>query len=229
MTDGHTGLSNKQVNQGESGNFKLVLSFLEQSSGSGEFIIHVMNNVAYGYGLQFSQFLSQIGLTQYQGKCPFLHDSCFYHVMATAQRSFPDMEHFTQVEYIHERFKSFAGKIHHLYMLFQQDGEILSLLNLELPKRSILGQPTHIEIQETDIPLWVNEVKFSQLRSLEEQQSQLQKGMDRLSQFLPLLYGTGNSLEMAVIHALRFFGLDAEQTEKGLAVCQVVCKFGWSG
>jgi len=215
VNDGHTGLSSSQVNQGESGNFKLVLSFLKQSTGSGEFVMHVTSNVFYSFGLQPPQFLSQIGLTQYHGQCPFLQDRCFYYVVAKAQGSFPGMEHFSQVQNIHESFKKFAASIHSLFMLYEQEETILREIGLKPSGQAFFGQPIQIEIQETDTPLWVNDVKFPQLRELEAQRGVLQKEIDQLNQFLPLLYSTGDSLEVAVLRALRFFGLDAEKTEKG--------------
>lgn len=215
MNDGHTGLSSSRVNQGESGNFNLVLSFLQQSTGSGEFVMHITSNVFYDFGLKPSQFLSQIGLIQYGGQCPFLHGSCFYHVMAKSLSSFPGMEHFSQVQNIHDRFKKFAASIHQLFMLYQQEETILREVSLKPSRQALFEQPMQIEIQETDIPLWVSDVKFPRLRELEAQREVLQKGIDELNQFLPLLYGTGNTLEMAVLQALRFLGLNAEKTEKG--------------
>jgi hypothetical protein len=215
MNDGHTGVSYSQINQGESGNFQLVLSFLKQSTGKGEFVMHVTSNVFYSFGLEPLLFLSQIGLTHYQGQCPFLHDRCFYHVVAKSQSSYPGMEHFSQVQNIHDSFKKFAADLHQLYMLYQQEEAILREIRLNSLRQPLLGEPIQIEIQETDIPLWVNDVKFPQLRELEAQRGVLQKEIDQLNQFLPLLYGTGDSLEEAVLHALRFFGLDAEKTEKG--------------
>jgi len=215
MNDGHTGLSNSQVNQGESGNFKLVLSYLKQSTGQAEFVIHASSNVHYGFGFQPDQFLSKISFTEYHGQCPFLQDHCFYHVMGQTQRSFDGLEHFTQVEYIHNRFKKLAEEMHHLFMLFQQEENTLNEVGLKVSRQSIFGQPIQIEIQETDIPLWVNDVKFTKLRELEAQRGVLQKEIDKLNQFLPLLYGTGDALETAVIHTLKFLGLEAEKIEKG--------------
>src|SRR6266702_2852191 len=215
MDDGHTGLKSSQVNQGQSGNFKLVLSALKHSSGKSEFVLHVASNAWYSFGLQPDQFLSRIGLTPYHGQCPFLHDGCFYHVIAVAQQSFPGMEHFTQVQHIHDSFRRFAEKLNDLFQLCQQEENILREIDLKSSWQPLVGQPVQIEIQERYIPVWVSDVKFPQLRALEEQKALLQKQLDELNQFLPLLYGTGDILEKAVLHTLRFLGLDAEQTEKG--------------
>ncbi len=219
MNDGHIGLTNHGINHGESGNFKAELSALTHSNGHVEYVVHATSNVFYSYGLQPFQFLSHIGFTQYQGQCPLLpHEQCFYYIFAQSQHSFDGMEHFSQVQLIHDRFKRFAESIHQLFTLYQQEENILREIDLKPSRQSVLGQPMQIEIQETDIPLWVNDVKFPKLRELEAQRGVLQKEIDQLNQFLPLLYGTGDSLEMAVIHALRFLGLNAEKTEKGFTV-----------
>jgi hypothetical protein len=50
MNDGHTGLEQSKVNEGESGSFKLILSYLKQSSGEAEFVMHVSSNALYSFG-----------------------------------------------------------------------------------------------------------------------------------------------------------------------------------
>jgi hypothetical protein len=99
--------------------------------------------------------------------------------------------------------------------LCEQEEKILSEIGLTPASQVLFGQPIQIEILETDIPIWVNEVKFPKLRQLEEQRDLLQTEIDQLNRFLLLLYGTGDSLETAVVCALRFLGLEAEKTEKG--------------
>src|SRR5258708_24996303 len=188
---------------------------MKESTGKAEFVIHSTSNVFYSPGLHPFQFLSKIGFTEYRGQCPFLQDNCFYHVMAQTQQSFVGMEHFTQVQYIHDSFKRFAASIHQLFMLYQQQEDVFRELGLKPSSPALFGQPIQIEIQETDIPLWVNDVKFPKLRELEAQRGVLQKEIDQLNQFLPLLYGTGDALETAVIHTLKFLGLQTEKTEQG--------------
>src|SRR2546422_2199189 len=43
-----SGLDHRQVNDGASGIFRLVLSYLKQSNGDGHFIMHATSNVGYG-------------------------------------------------------------------------------------------------------------------------------------------------------------------------------------
>ena len=178
MNDGHTGLSNQGINQGESSHFKLVLSCLKQSHGTVEYVLHVSSNLAYGFTLHPSKFLTRIGLTQYHGQCPLLHNGCFYQVIGEAPQSFYGMEHYSQVDYIHERFRRFVDNINQLSQLCEQEEKILSEIGLTPASQVLFGQPIQIEIQETDIPIWVNEVKFPKLRQLQEQRLLLQPEID---------------------------------------------------
>ena len=97
----------------------------------------------------------------------------------------------------------------------RQEDRILRGIGVGPIGRTIFGQSVVIEINEKDIPLWVDEVKFSKLRELEKQRDAIQKEIIDLSVFLPLLYGTGSLLEEAVIKALQFLGLDAERAPEG--------------
>lgn len=218
MSDGHTGLSNSQVNEGGLGNFKLVLTSLKQGSGKSELVMHVTSNTSSFSGLEPYQFLSGIGLKEYMGQCQVLPHRCFYHVVAVLPDGYYPMEHIQQVQIVHATFKDFAEKIGQLYQLYQQEASILRVLGLKPTQQTLFGQPMQIEVKETDVPLWVNDVKLPQLRTLEEQKDALQKQIDDLNQFLPLLYGSGYPLEVAVIHTLQFLGLDAEKTEKSFTI-----------
>lgn len=215
MNDGHSGIENRSVNQGGSGNFELVLAYLKQGSGQGDFVIHATSSTFYSYGLQPLDFLAEIGFTHYQGQCPFYHDKCFYRVIATIQESVRGFENIRETDRIHHAFVTFAGKIGELFELRQQENRILREIGIQSPKRPLFGPPFQIEISETEAPLWVDEVKFPRLRELEGQKAKIQEEIDELSKFLPLLYGTGDILEEAVITALRLLGLDAERAPKG--------------
>lgn len=215
MNDGHSGIENRQVNQGGSGNFQLVLAYLKQGSGRGDFVIHATSNTFYSYGLQPLEFLEQIGLSHYHGQCPFHHDKCFYRVIATLQRDIHGFENYTQVQRIHHAFQTFAGKIGDLFSLHQQEERILREIGIKSSGKSIFGQPVKIDVSEVDVPLWVDEVKFPKLRDLEIQRDAIQEEIDDLRGFLPLLYGTGEMLEEAVIKALQFIGLEAQRAPKG--------------
>jgi len=215
MNDGHSGIENRQVNQGGSGNFQLILAYLKQGTGRGEFVIHATSNTSYSYGLQPLEFLADIGFTPYQGQCSFYHDRCFYRIIATLARDVYGFENFDQVQGIHNAFKTFAGRIGELFQLRQQEDRVLREIGIQQAGKIIFGQPIEIEISERDVPLWIDEVKFQRLRELEAQRGAIQGEISDLSGYLPLLYGTGDLLEEAVIKALNFFGLCAQRAPKG--------------
>lgn len=215
MSDGHSGTENRQVNQGGSGSFRLILAYLKQGTGRGDFVIHATSHASYGPGLQPLEFLMGIGFDHYPGQCPFHHDKCYYREIVTLQRDAHGLENDNQVQLVHHTFQTFAEKIGGLFQLRQQEDRVLREIGVGPIGRTIFGQSVAIEINEKDIPLWVDEVKFSKLRELEKQRDAIQEEIDNLSVFLPLLYGTGSLLEEAVIKALQFFGLDAERAPNG--------------
>ena len=218
MNDGHSGIENRQVNKGASGNFQLILSYLKQADGSGEFIIHVSSNTSYSYGLQPFEFLASIGFTQFRGICPFHSDKCFYRVFATLEREVHGFENQNQVHLIHHGFETFAGKIGEVFKLRQNEGDILRELGITVSGKPLFNSPVDIEITDNDVPLWVEEVKFSQLHELEKQAAILHDEITSMSRYLPLLYGMGNLLEKAVIDSLNLLGLDAQLAPKGYTV-----------
>jgi len=215
MNDGHSGIENREVNKGGSGGFQLILAYLKQGTGQAEFVIHATSNFSYHYGLHPLEFLAEIGFSHYLGECPFYHDRCYYGVIATLERDIHGSENFHQVQRIHDNFQKFAKRIGELFELRQQEGQILREIGIKQRGKSLFGPPVEIQIAEKDVPLWVEEVKFPQLRELERKKATLQEEIDKLSAFLPLLYGTGDLLEEAVIKALQFLGLNAERAPKG--------------
>lgn len=214
MNDGHSGTENRQINQGRSGNFQLVLSFLKQGNGSGEFVIHATNN-SYGSQLHPLEFLKQIGFYSYSGNCPFHGNNCHYRLMATLRKDQNGIEHHHQVHQVHEGFRNFTNRIGELFELRQRDISIIQQVGLSPSNRYVFSEPLQIEITEADIPLWVTEVKFARLIELEKQRDEILKEIKELNSFLPLVYGTGDLLEEAVIKALQLFGLEAMHTPKG--------------
>jgi hypothetical protein len=215
MNDGHSGIENREVNKGGSGGFQLILAYLKQGTGQAEFVIHATSNFSYHYGLHPLEFLAEIGFSHYPGECPFYRDNCYYRVIATLERDFPGWEYFNPVQRIQSNFRNFANKIGDLFQLRQQEDQILREIGIKQRGRPLFGPPMEIQITERDAPLWVEEVKFPQLRELESKKAALQEEIDKLSAFLPLVYGTGDVLEEAVIKALQFLGLNAERAPKG--------------
>lgn len=220
MYDGHLGIENSEVNSVKSRDFKLVLSYLKQGNGSGEFIIHATSSSMYigGVVLQPLDFLANIGFTKYLGECQFHRDKCFYRVIATIKNGEYGFQHHEQVQSIHRGFTSFANKLGELYDVRQKEYNIISEIGLKPQTRATLSAPFEIEITSRDIPVWVQGEKFAQLLKLEAQKDSIQNEIEFYSNFLPLLYSTGENLENAVLHALRFLGLKADKTQKGFTV-----------
>lgn len=215
MTDGHTGIENRQVNQGGSGSFQLTLSYLKQGTGEGEFVIHA-TSTTYNLagGMPAADFLMGIGFAYYRGNCPFHRDRCFYRGIASLGRDAYGFENFDHTQQVHKAFQAFAGKVDELFQLQRQQDSILREVGIDSSVKIIFGPPQEIIIKDTDIPLWVDDVKFPSLRELDVQKAAIQKEIDALNRFLPLLYGTGEVLENAVIEALRFMGLRAQEAPK---------------
>ncbi len=218
MNDGHSGIGNSQVDKGGSGSFQLILAKLKQGNGQADLVIHATSNTSYDYGLDPLEFLASLGFTHYQGRCPFHYDSCFYRSIATLSRDVDRFESIREMQGMQYVFQRFAGKINELFRLRQQEDQILGEISIKPSIRPIFGPPVKIEINEKDVPLWIEEVKLKRLREVEERKATIQKEIDELGGFLPLLYGTGDMLEEAVIKALHFLGLNAEQATKGATV-----------
>ena len=213
MGDGHSGISNAKVNEGGSGGYQLTLAYLKEGNGSANFIMHATSNTAYS--VDPFQFLLEIGFTQYKGECPFYHERCCYRILGGFDRDDEGYGYRQETQAIHSAFKEFASKLGELYEFRQKQAQILRNIGQEVPGHSIFASPVMIKVLEAEIPLWIDEVKFKKLKELEADQAKIKKEVEGLIKFLPLVYGTGESLEEAVTQALRLFGLDAEKAPKG--------------
>ena len=218
MNDGHTGTTNHSINRKETETFTLVLSHLEKSTNRDEFIIHITSNKSYGSRLHPFDFLQQIGLKLFSGRCNFHNDSCYYKSLASLRRDARGSLDTRHIQVLHQSFNVFSEKIEELYELAKEENEILNEIKTKSSRCPIFGPPLEIETPEYDIPAWIDEVKFQGLQELENEKNKLQERIDDLQKFLPLLYGTGDPLENAVIHSLRFLGIKAEKAEKGFSV-----------
>lgn len=140
MSDGHTGGENPAINRGGSGDFELVLSALEQGTGQIDFVIHATSDASYfpGSRLQPLDFLNDIGLSHYEGNCPFHSDRCYYlvikHIPAQDVAQFKVNE---EADEIHEAFRRFSEHISELFQLREKEQDILSEIGVKPPKRTI--------------------------------------------------------------------------------------------
>jgi hypothetical protein len=217
-SDGHTGTENKKVNEGGSGPIQLVLAALTRGSGDVHFVVHATSASTYSFGLQPTEFLDRAGLARYDGNCIFLGDRCFFRRIAELkplafQREY--LSRFSEVQAIHAAFKELTGKMGRLFELDQERDRILQLMRSATRPTPIFGEPIRLSLATDDAPEWIRTVQFRQLSELEDQRSALDTRIQELRQFLPLLYASGEPLEVAVMAALEFLGLRLERTPPG--------------
>lgn len=210
--DGHSGLEHRQVNQGGSGNFQLVLGYLKESTGEGHFIIHAKSNTIWD---DSREFLRACGLQHFQGICQFYQDDCFWRHIGRLRRETHGFEDWDQTQLVHGAFGQFAAKTGELHSLWRTQKRLLETIGASAGHLPIFATPVEIMPAPADIPVWVNQIKFPELLELEEQRTALDLRIKKLSAYLPLVYASGDLLEGTVIETLRFLGLDAEKTKPG--------------
>lgn len=215
MSDGHSGIESRVVNEGNAKDFKLKLSFLKQSDGRSTFVTHATSNRIYTDPSPL-KFLELIGFEQYGGQCPINDQKCMYKIVGTADRNSYEILNQGQVQLIHDNFRRFSEKIDELFEIFQEEKKVLNIIRGDLKKQSIFGPP--VIVSSGGEPVWIKESKFEKLRALEDEKEKVQQQINELSKFLPLLYGTGDVLRDAVKEALEFLGLEVVSTPPGYTV-----------
>ncbi len=197
MSDGHSGTESKEIKRKTSRNFELVFAYLRQGNGSMEYVIHADSPVSYGFEQDPVDFLSEIGFENYRGRCPYNKTRCFYRVLAHVLAPAISERYggyYSPIEHVHRKFEDFAEHLEELYALNDKQNAILRSIESRLPAKDIHGEPVTITLQESEVPPWINDVKFPQLRELEDQKGKLQAQIDELTIFLPLLYAAGDVL-----------------------------------
>jgi hypothetical protein len=160
-------------------------------------------------------FLSRTGFTHFEGLCQFHRENCYYKEIATLERTADGFENEYQVERVHQGFKHFAERIGDLYDLYEKEAKIISDIGMQLSPRAILSPPVTLTITEGNTPAWINNFKYPLLLELEKQRRETDDKVGELLVLLPLLFGTGDILESAVIAALEFLGLKTQKAPKG--------------
>ncbi|MEO0106934.1 MAG: hypothetical protein ABIL46_06355 [candidate division WOR-3 bacterium] len=217
--DGHSGIENRKVNENNKPHFKLILAFLKSASGNADFVIHVTSNIVYGPTPHPFKFLEHIGFERFEGECPFFHTNCFWRHFAKFEEYAPGIENTTAVQNVHNAFNAFVNRIEELYDIYKRQGEILRLLGESCPSIDIFAsKPPIIKIQPTEIPHWIEPIKFSRLIALEKQRTEIEQEIKDLQEYLPLVFGDGDILVSAVLKSLRKFGLSADSAVKGYTV-----------
>lgn len=214
--DGHTGTEISELKKVETPNFQLILASLKDKKGRVDFVIHASSNVSYTpSGISPLDFLEKTNFSPFKGNCTFHHDRCRYRSLGYIESAPPSFERRQEVEIMHRDFNYLSERIEDLYSLVNQQSKILQELQFSSPGPSIFGDPIKIEISETNIPIWMDEVKLERLKEIERNIKEFEEEMNELRGYLPLLYGKSDVLVDAVMKALHFLGLDANKTEPG--------------
>jgi len=217
--DGHSGIENQKVNEGSTNNFQLVLAFLKTTSGDADFIIHATSNILYGPTPHPLEFLQQIGFEPFDGECPFFHNPCLWRRIASFEEYASGIENIWKTQDVHNAFKSFVDNIEQLYSLFQEQNRILRVIGASSPNLEIFATPPPIiKLDFSEIPHWVQSVKYSKLIALEKQREEIEKEIKDLQEYLPLIFADSDALVTAVIKALTLFNLEATHTARGYTV-----------
>jgi hypothetical protein len=194
------------------------LALLEEASGTAHFAMHATSSIAYGPRIHPLDFLRIIGFEHFQGECNFFHDTCLWRNMGTLPAFEPGMERQRIVQFVHKAFRNFVDKVERLYSLFQEQQAILEIIGSDVPAPTIFATPPTISILPTDIPTWVESIKFKKLTVFEQQQAEIEKNIKDLQEYLPLVFADGDLLVSAVFKALQLFKLNPWITEQGFTV-----------
>jgi hypothetical protein len=223
MEAGHVGVENRTLYAVRAGNFQVVLSALIQMRGHAEIVIHAswafdQSAVPEDPDLQYGAFFLGLGLNHFPGMCPFHGNRCFFRVLGTIEGfgSWVDLE--ARATDARRRCELFAGSLPELYSVRLRDMQIRQNLNLEHLSVLAFAPLATLTIAEGTEPAWAESVKFPRLRELESQAAEANREIEELRAFAPLLYGSGEPLESAVVAALRYFGLATRKTVKGETV-----------
>ncbi len=218
-SDGHTGVAIKNIGNSNSHHFRLILALVEYSGGGGSVCIHASSGKVYMSGPTTEDFLMSLGFRPFDG-CQFFGNRCFFREIAIIPSAYPRPEVRREFEAIHMAFNQFANNIEALFENRKSIGEILDRVGrgIQFQNQPIFNAPVSIVFDPSEAPGWINDIKLAKLVELESQRAEIEKEIQDLSAFLPLVYASGGLFEEPVVNALRFLGLDADRTEKGFTV-----------
>ena len=216
--DGHSGSRTNLIDEEETTYFSLKLSCLLTLRGNSALVIHVSKRKMENRDPDNRWiFLKKIGFSNYFGHCIYWGRGCHCKVLAQT----PYKNHFFNQHWAGElvgNFKLWCKRIDEVYGLFCRQQKLLEELHTESTLEDFFASPEEVAKHISNPPSWINEVKFSTLKSLEQEVKVLTAKIEYLFKFLPLLYETGETLENAVSEALRFIGFNVEDTEPGYTV-----------
>ena len=169
-------------------------------------------------GLNPWDFLLKSGFTHYESNCPFFSDKCIYTVLGQVERDEDGMLDDWRVQSIHEGFNALVANCDKAYNAAMNYLTTASLIGLNPALVKLIGDPIKITVDPSAIPPWVEDVKFPALKTAEAEREKAGGIIDDLSEYLILLFGDGDQLEMAVVKGLRALGLKAELAKRGATI-----------
>src|SRR5262249_53342304 len=177
---------------------------------SSHFIIHVTPSFSY-LAYPGDDFLRSIGLQPFE-PCGFFATRCHWRHIATIMIDYHERARGERTAGAHSAFQAFASRLDELYESRKRERNILSTIHLESGPLPIFSDsPPVVTLDLTDIPPWVESVKYPRLRDLEGQRKTVEMEIAALSSYLALIHSTGDPLEEAVVKALTKLRLRAEK------------------
>jgi hypothetical protein len=218
MADGHTATTYEKLDERSWLHFSLALTYLITSGGRIQFVIHATYWPSYAdhyTHLKPQDFLSEIGLQLYNGKCPFHCDPCFYKVLETPYKveDLTTPECLAETQQIRDAFRMFSDRIEELYNLRRKQNEIFQRFRLQAGGSRIFEESVELQSMTTDFPAWIRDVQSVSLIDLEKEKDTLDREIRELSDYLPLIYGDGDVLEQAVVKSFQLLGLSTWRLE----------------
>lgn len=209
MLEGHIGLKSECIERKQAHNFTLALSYLEDRSGQGRFILHVDPRVHLTGALSPDDFLVMLGFEKNSGTCPHLNRPCYFKPthyvpsksvgLLAAKRDFNRF-----VESIHDlyerarAFTTLAGDHSH----FLRWGKQFSC------------EPEVLELEGQE-PGWLAESRIEPYREAIEGLKEADARVKHFQTIEYCLWGKDDDLVDAVQYTLSDLELDPHKTQKG--------------
>jgi len=209
VLEGHIGAKSECIDRKQEHNFTLALSYLEDRTGQGWFVLHVDPRVHLTGALSPDDFLVMLGFEKYTGTCLHLNRPCYFkltHSVASkslgltgAKQEFNRLVESIQGLYERAReFTTLAGDHSH----FLRWGKQFS------------SEPEVLEVEGQE-PGWLAESRIEPYRQAIEA---LKKADARVKHFQTIefcLWGKNDDLVDAVHYTLSDLGLDPYKTQRG--------------
>lgn len=216
MFEGHVGVKSECIENIQTHNFRVALSYLEHRGGQGWFVLHVDPGIRVKGRLSPDDFLQMLGFKKYDLTCPYLYLRCYFK----AVYRLPSKSGGMQVGL--RELNRFVESIHELYeracAFTTLAGQHTDFIRWG---RELWRGPQVLEI-EGEEPGWLAE---SRIEGHQEALDALRKAEASRRHFQTIeycLWGTGDELEDSVHYILSDLGLQVERTQEGYPVDLVV-------